>query len=111
MTYLVEVAEMSDPEHLAGDLVEAEAEAEVVPLPCVLDDLAAVDVGRHDNGGDRVAVPLLRLGAVLEPPRLHGELATHSFIHSFIHTARTQFDQHPREEEEKAMQCNVVVWY
>jgi hypothetical protein len=96
MTYLVEVAEMSDPEHLAGDLVEAEAEAEVVPLPCVLDDLAAVDVGRHDNGGDRVAVPPLRLGAVLEPPRLHGEPATHSFIHSHsTHTIRSA----PKREE------------
>jgi hypothetical protein len=90
--YLVEVAEMSDPEHLSGDLVEAEAEAEVVPLPCVLDDLAAVDVGRHDNGGDRVAVPLLLLGAVLEPPRLHGEPAIHSF------PQHTQFDQHSEDE-------------
>ena len=57
--YLVEVAEMANPEDLPGDLVEAEAEAEVVPLPGVLDDLAAVDVGGHDDGGDRVAEPLL----------------------------------------------------
>ena len=75
--YLVEVAEMANPEDLPGDLVEAEAEAEVVPLPGVLDDLAAVDVGGHDGGGDRVAEPLLLLGAVLEPPRLHGQLAKH----------------------------------
>ena len=75
--YLVEVAEMANPEDLPGDLVEAEAEAEVVPLPGVLDDLAAVDVGGHDDGGDRVAEPLLLLGAVLEPPRLHGQLAKH----------------------------------
>jgi len=73
--YLVEVAEMANPEDLPGDLVEAEAEAEVVPLPGVLDNLAAVDVGGHDGGGDRVAEPLLLLGAVLEPPRLHGQPA------------------------------------
>ena len=75
--YLVEVAEMADPEDLPGDLVEAEAEAEVVPLPRVLDDLRAVDVGRHDDGGDGVAEALLLLAAVLEPPRLHGEPAFH----------------------------------
>jgi hypothetical protein len=95
MVYLVEVAEMSDPEHLPRDPVKAETEAEVVPLPGVLDDLAAVDVGWHDDGGDRVAVPLLLLGAVLEPPRLHGEPAIHSF------PQHTQFDQHPKNQGKK----------
>jgi len=75
--YLVEVAEMADPEDLPGDLVKAEAKAEVVPLPRVLDDLGAVDVWRHDDGGDRVTETLLLLAAVLEPPRLHGEPAFH----------------------------------
>lgn len=65
---LVEIAEMADAEHLAGDLVEAGAEREIVALIGDLDDLGGVEAFRHHDRGHSVGVPLGFLGAGLEAP-------------------------------------------
>ena len=72
-THLIKVAKMAYSENLASHLVEAQPQAQVVALPRPPHDLRAVYVSWNHHRSHRVAMPLLLLRAVLQPPRVHSQ--------------------------------------
>lgn len=53
--------------------VKAETQAQVVSLPCPLNNLRTVNVRRDEHCSYGVTKPLLFLGAVLQAPSLHSK--------------------------------------
>ena len=91
---LVEVAQMADTEHLAGDFRQTGAEREVVALVGGLDDLGGVKAFRHHDGGDGVRIPLRLLGAGLQAPgRDGGAGAFGEVMVALVNLIETLFEQ------------------
>src|SRR5258708_23710198 len=68
----VQPTEMADSEHLAGDLVQADAERGLVFVVGAADDLITVNAVGHMDGAYRVGMPRGRLCAEAKAPGIDG---------------------------------------
>ena len=65
MSYLIQVAEMTNAEYFPSDLIEPKSQTQVVFLPCLPNNLAAVNVGWHYHSSHSVTEPFWLLSTIL----------------------------------------------